>query len=499
MTRKKKPKNGTDDEHPLFAENTPLDDNGMPLDDVDVEVPEEDVQNMPLDSQSSRTAAEYRHAAQQKSRGRTRVRFNAPPPVKFELAVGLHPEARIRIWRVEPELDQSIPEKLVSQLRNYEELRAYIANEHWRGERAEFNWEVHTGANTWAQGKINFAEQKEHDMSRGPHQQPPQYPYQMSPPYGVAPLPGYPAPQVPAYFVPTQQPAAPQVQQPQPAPQPIQVPPGLDPGMAMLMTALMQQLNDANARNAALQQQVVSLQYNQQAQQAQQAQAPQAQPPPPLKSPIEQLSELSAMAKTVHDFGRQMAQTFSPGDEGGSEPDAPPVLNDDNFPMKVKDFGSVRMVADEEGNVSAPLLANIDKYGGLLDSLIDKVKKAFNDISESRTAQIERQVGLLREAETIANRADHQRALIHHQPQAQQAHPSQPVQPQATQAYAPPPMAQAPVPPVTENSSASEPMHPWQRFQPVAQQPPIIASPESEPEPEPPRPDIVETTAEVAD
>jgi hypothetical protein len=459
MAKKKKPRpNGESDE--MFVEGTPLDEDGVPLSEG--EISEEDAGRVPLDAESSRVAAEYRSAAVRKSGGGggKKVPFNAPSPVKYNLAAKLHPDAHVRIYQREPEPDESFPEKLVSQLPTYEMLRAHVA-ELWRGdEKAEFRWEIHSGSHPWAVGSIQFREDAMPKYPQYPpppphYGAPPAYP-QMPPPYGAPPLQGYPPP------VYVQQPVQPQVQQPPPAaapaPTPIQVPPGLDPGMAMLLTTLIGQLNEANARNAALSAQLAQAQYYPQ-------QPAPAEPPAAPKTPLEQLQEMSAMFTGVNDITNTLRKKFVPEDEADAEPVIP-----NNPDSPIQDAGAVRYLRGPDGEISVPLWANIDKGGALLDGFIDKVKKMFDDLSESRMKHMREQVGLMQEAERISQRT---------QPQLQ--HQPQPHVPQA----APP----RPAPPVATTPSPVE--HPWDRFESIAE--------DSRPAASPAESSVVETTAEVAD
>lgn len=474
--KKRSQKNGESDDE-FFTEGTPLDELGMPLSNV--EVPVEDARHLPLDTEASRVTAEYRNAVSKKGRGETGVQFNAPDRVKYDSMIDLHPEARVRIFQVDPETDENFPERLLTQVPNYEALRAYIADNHWNGEGATYKWEVHSGRNPWAYGKISF---RESEMKKyGPPQQ--QSPYgqqQMPPPHGVTPYFLGAPPQVQPVFVhqpqqPQPQQPAPQPQVPAPAPQPIQMPPGIDPTLGALLSTILAQLNDANARNAAL---TAQLQYYAQAAPQQQQQpivvAPQAPPPPP-KSPIEMLSEISGIIAKVNDFRNSVSR-----DEGPSEPE-PPSFNPDS---PFTDLGPIRAVRSPDGSfftpggqLNAPLLANIDKYEGLLNGAVDKIFKMFDKLGEKKTQQIREQVGLMKEAEEIANRANARSQYLQNQqqqpaPRFSPAAAPQPEQPLPSPAPAPPPF-----------------VHPWERFgtpdKPVEQ--PVADA------------QVVETSAEVAD
>jgi len=492
MARKRKRNGSAEDEGPLFVEGTPVDAFGAPLNDAEISA--EEAKHMPLDSEGSRYAAEYQKAVSRKSSGEKGVPFNAPDPVKYNAMFDIHPEARVRIYQLEPEVDHSFGEKHLSQIRTYELMRSHIVQDLWNGERAVFRWEVHGGRYPFASGNIQL---REDEMRRYGHgQQPPApygtapYPPQMPPPYGVPPMQGYAPPPVFIQQQPQQQQPQQQAPPPMPAPPPIQLPPGLDPTIGALLTTLITQLNDANARNAAL----TAQQYYAQPAAAPQVQMPPPPPPPPPKGPIEQLNEMSAMLTQVNSIRDSLVNTFGGG--GDSEPETPPPpQSDPDFPTKVKDFGPVRMIANADGEVTAPLLMNLDKYEGLFDGLLGKVKKLFSDISEDRMRVMREQVHLMQQAEAISNRASQQKTLQGHeapQPQMQQQ------QPHVHQT----PNWQPPSVPVAPQPEQSPPEHPWEKFSK-----PRVA-PQETPPPAPIDPpvdlpvleaEVVESPAEVAD
>ena len=491
MSKPKKRPRANGEEVPLFAEGTPLDEHGLPLSEA--EIPEDEARNMPLDAEGSRQLQQYRQAASRKAAGERKVVYNGPDPAKYNLAASLHPEARVRIYQLEPEPDHRWPEKYVAQLRDYEALRAHVTDNMWNGERAVFKWEVHGGGGfAFASGSIPF---REDEMRKYP-QQPPNYspnPYQMPPPYGVPPLAGYAPPMhaPPMQFVPqpqVQQQAPPQAQPaPQMPPTPIQLPAGLDPVVGSLIQMLITQLNDSNARLAAMS--------------AQQYYAPPAAPaqvvmpvapPPAQKSPLDQLLEMSAMLGQMNKIHANIRHEFG-GDDSGADAAPAPLQSDEGFPLKVKDFGAVRAVADKDDNVTYPLFANIDKAGSLLDNLFDKVKKLFHDVSEDRVKNMREQLSIMKEVEAISNRAQQQRALGSGQaPSAAQSLQSQTPTQTPTQ-----PSASAPPAP---QANTAAPEHPWEKFG-KPRSPETDAPPQAESAPTAPEPtqQVVEAPAEVAD
>jgi hypothetical protein len=549
--RTSKPSTGP--EHP-FIEGTPLDEHGMP--DDGAEVPIEDTDHVPVDSKSSRIAAEFKNAVSRKSKGEKGIEFNAPDPVKYNGIVLAQPQALVRFAQTTPKRDDNIDEQPVASLKNYELLRRYVRDNYWNGEEAVYVWDVHSGKYPYASGTLHF---REDEMRRHGYQQPPQMPpqqqqpygapqqygmqpppygapqtYGMPPPYGMQPYPQQPYPQQPQVFVQQPGPQQPQAQQPQqqqppppPAPMPpVQVPAGTDPIVAMMLQMLMQQLSESRTEIAQMRaerwqaQQGYAPQYMQGTPTAPAATAVAAAPVTP-KSPLEQLGEMSAMVKQVVNFGNDMAQQFAPDGSEAPDPKAvtPPPLNDENFPLMVKDFGAARAVATKDGEVSFPFFANIDKWEGILDGVVGKVTKALDKIADKRTQSMREQVEIMERAEVVATRAGVGRApqaLPNHQPQQNYQPATQHHQPQQ-QNYQP--VSQAPPTPPPAKKPTE---HPWNKFaselaadrvepaakppsseppaEPVVAQRPTAVQPPAEPPNTPPAPvQVVETTAEVAD
>jgi hypothetical protein len=275
---------------------------------------------------------------------------------------------------------------------------------------------------------------------------------------------------------------APQLPQPQPVQvqlPPIQVPAGIDPTLATMLQELMRQ--NAELRFQLDQQRMYAMYPQvQQPTAPQQAPSPPAVPPAP-KGPLDLLGEMSSMVRQVKNFHSEMTQQFSDGPET-PEPAATPLQSDEGFPLKVKDFGAIRAVATADGEVSMPFFANIDKYEGMFDGLLEKATKFLDKVGDKRTAHIREQVELMERAEGVASRT----ATVRGQPQQQALPPQHPTTPTAR--------VQAPTPV----------RHPWDKF--TVQRPATAPKPDTSVE-EPPAPlqepvkeaQVVETQAEVAD
>jgi hypothetical protein len=525
MARKKKPPAREPD---ALFEGVETDELGIPVDGA--EISEEDLEHAPVDSKAARIATEYRKAVSRKAAGDTGVKFNTPDPYKYNGMAKVHPEAKVIILQVDPP-DDKIPETTVSHLGDYGMMRAWVRDNFWDSSKTtKYSWAIHSGAYPYATGHLVFQAQpgaygsrgQEDHMSRYGQQPPPGMPYGVQQPYpGMPPAPSpqpymqqpymqqpymqQPYMQPPPQQVFVQQPP-PQQQQPQqqaappppppPAPMPqMQPPPGMDPVMAMMFQTLMQQLNASREENAQLR-----MYYQQQPQQFAQQPAPVAPPPPPPppKSPLEQLREMSSVVSEVSDLTNNMRRKFAPEEIEPPEP-TQPLQSDEGFPLKVKDFGAIRAVATEDGKVTMPFFANIDKYEGLLDGFLDKVTKMLDKVGEKRTASIREQVELMERAEGVANRT----AAVRGHPQQQQALPPQTQQRPATPVHVGATMG-AVAAPSARVQAPSSPQHPWDKFASAPKPAPIVhVMPVEEPPAPPQEPvkevQVVETTAEVAD
>src|SRR6266542_2850019 len=372
----------------LFVEGTPVDSFGNPL--TEAEISEEEAREMPLDAESSRLVAEHNRVMSLKTGGVARVNWNADYATRYMQITRFHPNAYVRIKQIKPEEHEGIPEHPVSALRDYGALVAYVRDNHWKGDKAEYKWTIFDDQlPSWGTGTIKFAAQKnqEDDMRRG---QPPQggwppngYGYQGGPMpgYGYQGAPGYyhqpqPAPQ---YHQPQPMPAP----QPQPPAMPMQIPAGIDPTLATMLQELMRQNVEYRYQ---LDQMRLAASYPPQYYAPPPPPEP-PPPPPPPKSPLEQLTEMSSIVRGVHAFTHDIAQHV-----GGGTPDAepPPPPGDPDFPAKFKDIGPLRLMA-VDGEVSAPTLYNIDKYKGMLDGFLDKVGEVFDKVGTNRTKSMREQ------------------------------------------------------------------------------------------------------------
>jgi hypothetical protein len=525
MARRKKNSSTTREPDALF-DGVEVDELGVPVDGA--EISEEDLEHAPVDPKSARIATEYRKAVSRKAAGDTGVKFNTPDPYKYNGMAKVHPEAKVIILQVDPP-DDKIPATTVSHLDDYDKMRAWVRANFWDPSKTvKYTWAIHSGAYPYAGGDLIFQAQprQEDPMNRyGQQPPPPGAPYGVQPQYpGMPPVPPQqpymqqpymqqpymqqpymqPPPQV---FVqqppqPPQQPqqAAPPPPPPAPMPQ-MQPPPGMDPVMAMMFQTLMQQLNASREENAQLR-----MYYQQQPQQFVQQPAPAAPPPPPPppKTPLEQLREMSNVVSEVSDLTNNMRRKFAPEELEPPDP-VQPLQSDEGFPLKVKDFGAIRAVATEDGKVTMPFFANIDKYEGLLDGFFDKVTKMLDKVGEKRTASIREQVELMERAEGVANRT----AAVRGHPQQQQSLPPQP-QPQrpTTPAHMGATMGAVAAPSPARVQAPSSPQHPWDKFaSSPAPKPaqPVHAMPVEEPPPPAPPQEpakevqVVEMPAEVAD
>jgi hypothetical protein len=511
MARKKKPP--TREPDALF-EGVETDELGVPVDGA--EISEEDLEHAPVDPKSARIATEYRRAVSQKAAGKTGVKFNVDDPYKYNGMAKVHPEAKVIVLQVDPP-DDKIPETTVSHLGDYGMLRAWVRDNFWDpGKTTKYTWAIHSGAYPYATGHLIFQAQprQEDPMSRYGQQPPPGAPYGVQQPYpGMPPVPP-PQPYMqqpymqqpymqPVYVQQPQQPPQPQQAAPPPPPAPMpqmpqmQVPTGMDPVMATMFQMMMQQLNASREENAQLR---MYYQQQQPVMQPAPVVAP-PPPPPPPKGPLEQLKEMSEVVISANDLANNMRRKFAPDDV--LEPPDPiaPLQSDEGFPLKVKDFGSVRAVATEDGKVSYPLWANIDKAGGLIDGFFERVEKMLDKVGSKRTESLRDQVELMERAEGVANRT----AAVRGHPQ-QQALPPQPQRP-ATPVHMGATMGAAAAQPARAQAPSS-PQHPWDKFasSPTPKPaPPVHVMPVEEPPPPAPPQElvkevqVVETTAEVAD
>jgi hypothetical protein len=520
MARKKKPPAREPD---ALFEGVETDELGVPVDGA--EISEEDLEHAPVDSKSARIATEYRKAVSRKAAGDTGVKFNTPDPYKYNGMAKVHPEAKVIILQVDPP-DDKIPETTVSHLGDYGMMRAWVRDNFWDSSKTtKYSWAIHSGAYPYATGHLVFQAQprQEDPMNRYGQQPPPGAPYGVQQPYpGMPPypppqqpypgMPPYPPQQPYPYMQPQpmyvqqqpqpvmQQPQQPQ-QQPQqaappppppPAPMPqMPMPTGMDPVMASMFQMFMQQLTAAREENAQLRM------YYQQQPVMQQAAQVAPLPPPPPKGPLEQLREMSEVVSSVSDLTNNMRRKFAPEDALEPPDPVPTLQSDEGFPLKVKDFGSVRAVATEDGKVSYPLWANVDKAGGLIDGFLERVEKMLDKVGAKRTESIREQVELMERAEGVANRTAAVRGHPQQPQQLPQQRPATPVNMSAVSMGAAP-SARPPSPP----------QHPWDKFaqrtevavSPPAPQPVVVEMPSPPPPQEPAKEvQVVEMPAEVAD
>lgn len=212
----------------LYPEGVPTSEAGTALEDV--KITRKRGKDLPLDAESARVAEQHKNVMGRKSRGETGVRWNSDYRIRYGQCVELHPYCKVSIKQIEPVEDENIAARPASILRTYDDLIAYVRDNHWKGDRAAYKWVLYDDTQPqWATGIIRFNEdpRRVQRLTAEPDQEEPELMdrRQQPPPHQWGGYGGYP-PQSP-YGAP----APPYGQQPPPfgSPYPQQIPPGYAP------------------------------------------------------------------------------------------------------------------------------------------------------------------------------------------------------------------------------------------------------------------------------
>lgn len=426
----------------------------MEGDEVDV--------GMPLDPESAAMQKDHELIMSARKRGE-KVHLSGDTATRYMQCVQLYPNAYVVIVQTSPVQDESIPHQPLYVLPTYEDLKAFLRNNHWKGQQSIFQWKIRDSHNpNWAVGSIHFAANL--DVARRiatggvdyqqPHQQPPQHQYQ--PPQQLPQYPGYGVhgmmPGAPGMPPGPSWPMMPQWQLPVPVPPLAPTPSRESAGpstetsggetaaawnyVGQMFNSMMQmQMQQLQQQQAQLQQFAAAAMQGppQMAAQSIVAAAPPADPLQDATAKLEQLQGLVNIAK-------QFAGNVSPP----AEAPAPPVGDTDDFPLQIKDIGPMRMVFDRDGNpasTGAMFMANSDKILAGVDFAITKIGNLITQAREEQKTTVvqtqpqsdplkERQMKLLESHQDIERR---KLALAERQPKAPPAPPAAPPAPAAPQ------------------------------------------------------------------
>lgn len=171
-----------------YPEGTPLGPTGVPEEDVEMSIDAVEALGG-FDSRAAAISREVRSTRERKARGESGVRWNADPSIAYLQIVEHRPQAQVTIKQIHPKKDESIPGQPVAYLCDYERLKAYVRDTHWKGQAATYAWCVWDKHNAcWGLGEFDFAaqEEEEDDMNKyQPRGAPAPAPQQAPPPqYG---------------------------------------------------------------------------------------------------------------------------------------------------------------------------------------------------------------------------------------------------------------------------------------------------------------------------
>jgi hypothetical protein len=402
----------------------------MPRPEADISV--ETAKQIGFDPQSGRRRKQFKTVVEQRAGGVKNIKWNADPRLKYAQMFQVHPDANVTVKQIEPYVDESLDDQFVRVLPTYGDLRKYIKDNHWRGDKATYLFEFSSAAYPIiGEGKVFFqadpewAQRREEEEMR--RQQPnanPQYPAptgaygQPAPPgyppgYGYPP-PGYGQPAPPGYGYPPPAQQAPTVvfQQPAPPPPPMApppAPPAANAGDSAFLQYLIQQ-------NQWLTSRVEQLTAYQNQLQAQPQQAPQPQPQvntdaqwwaylnaekqkmkeefeakiaalqkpvEPPKHPLDQMKETVEMITSVTNMRERLV---GPAKEEPEEV----KKSDDEWPILSKQVGPITLIADRATKeiIQDPILNAMFNAGNIQDAG-DKLLKKAEDFFEKRAKAAE--------------------------------------------------------------------------------------------------------------
>lgn len=418
----------------FYPKGTPTDESGLAESNVNLD--RKRVREIgALDAKSARVMKQSRLTLARKAKGEW-VKWNdEDDAVRFWECSQVWTECMIRVNRVAPTPDNSIPVMPISMFEgDYGSFVRRIREMHWDGRSsATYIWKCYDRTHPQlATGQINFAERAEEDMNnRNPHGGYPQQQFGYGPQFGGGGMYGGGMPNGGMPFnpwgggfppqqqfpqqqqMPMGQMGAPIEQHPpqqQPMPPPVAPAPvapaqgGADTNLVQMCMYLAAQLSQAQQQIAWLQQQMIQQQAPQVHPSTQPKQEVQEKPP---QTPVQVLKENVETMKQVVSVTKSISDMFE-----GDAPDPTPEKTEDPFPIQVKEINGINFLA-ESGEVVRDFwpnaLANSGKAFALGSTFFDKIAGIVTKASEVNQKKDTEREDALKRARELAE-IDKQRA-----------------------------------------------------------------------------------------